>query len=133
MERITSVSQNLLAREWLNGTPITIQDTATITPQNSRYRKGAVFEFYVPPGTYDRLDFALTGTEVRIYIPKIYTNPVVLPPDVPAVMAFPGSYTVEEDRTTVIEVEIAPFESLRRFQDSFVFDRKIQVVNVTIL
>ncbi|MBP1647553.1 MAG: hypothetical protein H6Q30_998 [Bacteroidetes bacterium] len=133
MDRITSVSQNMLAREWLDGTPITIRDTATITPQNSRYREGTVFEFYAPPGTYDRLDFALTATEVATYIPKIYINPVVLPPGVPAVMSFPGSYTLQEDRTTVVEVEIAPFESLLRFQDSFLFNRKMQIISVTML
>ncbi len=133
MDRITSVSQNLLAREWLDGTPITIRDTATITPQNSRYREGTVFEFYAPPGTYDRLDFALTATEVATYIPKIYINPVVLPPGVPATMSFAGSFTIQADRTTEVEVEIAPFESLLRFQDAFLFNRKIQILSVTLL
>lgn len=129
--RIQSVEQNLLAREWLNGTPITIQDTAAITPQNSRYRKGTIFEFYVPPGTYDRLDFALTAEEVATYIPKIYINPIVLPPGVPAVMSFPGTYTISDDRTTEVVVEIAPFESLSRYQDAFLFNRKVQIISVT--
>ena len=132
-DRIQSVQQNLLAREWLDGTPITIKDTATITPQNSRYMKGTVFEFYVPPGTYDRLDFALTATEVATFIPKIYINPIVLPSGVAAVMSFPGSYTVQEDRTTEVVTEIAPFESLHRFQDAFLFDRKMQIISITVL
>lgn len=132
-ERIQSVEQNLLAREWLNGTPITIQDTATITAQNSRYRKGTVFEFYVPPGTYDRLDFALTAREVATYIPKIYINPIVLPPGAAAVISFPGNYTLEENRTTEVTVEIAPFESLRRYQDAFLFERKVTIVSVKTL
>lgn len=130
-ERIQSVQRNLLAREWLDGTPITLQDTATITPRNSRYRKGIVFEFYVPPGNYDRLDFALTASEVSTYIPKIYVNPIILPPGVAPVMSFPGNYTVQEDRTTEVIVEIAPFESLHRFQDAFLFDRKVLIVSVT--
>jgi hypothetical protein len=132
-DRIPSAQQNLLAREWLDGTPITIRDTATITGTNSRYRKGTVFEFYAPPGTFDRLDFALTATEVATYIPKIYINPIVLPPGVPAVMSFPGSFTMQEDRTTEVVMEIAPFESLQRYQDSFLFNRKIVVVSVTTL
>ncbi len=132
-DRIQSVQQNVLAREWLDGTPITIRDTTTITPQNSRYRKGTVFEFYVPPGTYDRLDFALTATEVATYIPKIYINPIVLPSGVAPVMSFPGTYTISDDRTTEVVVEIAPFESLHRYQDAFLFDRKIQIISVTTL
>ena len=133
MDRIPAAQQNLLAREWLDGTPITIRDTATITGTNSRYRKGTVFEFYAAPGTYDRLDFALTATEVATYIPKIYINPIVLPPGVPAVMSFPGSIALQEDRTTEVVVEIAPFESLQRYQDAFLFNRKVTIVSVTTL
>lgn len=133
MDRIPAVQQNLLAREWLNGTPVTIQDTTTITPQNSKYRVGTVFEFYVPPGTYDRLDFALTAQEVVTYIPKIYNNPIVLPPGATPVMSFPGTYTLQEDRVTEVVVEIAPFESLHRYQDAFLFDRKITIVSISTL
>jgi hypothetical protein len=129
-ERKSSDTLNALGREWLNGTAITWQDTAEITPRNSRYRKYVVFESYVPPGTYDRLIFALTASEMEIFTPKHYVNPVSLPPGVTPSMEFVGSYTVAENGVTEISLEIEPYKSLRRYQDQFYFERKISVVGV---
>jgi hypothetical protein len=121
--RIPGDTVNIIGREWLDGTPITREDTAIISTTNSRYRKYTVFESYVPPGTYDRLQFALTGREVLTYYPKIYQNPVELPPGENSVMSFVMSFQVNEDRVTQIEIEIYPFKSLQRHRDSFYFSR----------
>jgi hypothetical protein len=129
-ERKNSDTVNILGREWLNGTAITTQDTAEITPRNSRYTKYVVFESYVPPNTYDRLTFALTASEMEIYIPKHYVNPVSLPPGEAPSMDFTGSFAVTENGVTEISLEIAPFKSLYRYQDEFYFRRQISVVSV---
>ena len=131
--RKTSDTMNALGREWLNGKPITWQDTDEITPRNSRYRSYVVFESYVPPGTYDRLTFAITATEMEIFIPKHYLNPVGLPPGIAPSIDFTGSYTVHESGVTQVEVEIQPYKSLRRYQDQFYFERKVSVVRVQAL
>ena len=132
-ERKTSDTVNALGREWLNGTPITYLDTETITAQNSRYRKYTIFESYVPPGTYSRLTFALTASEMEIFIPKHYLNPVGLPPgDVPS-LDFAGTFTVQENGVTQVEVEVLPYKSLRRYQDQFYFERKVSIVRVQML
>lgn len=130
IERIESDTVNLLAREWLNGTPINIRDSVTITPQNSRYRKFTVFEWFLSPGTYDQLEFTLMADEVVTYIPKLYVNPIQLPPGSPPQLFFVTPFSIQEDRVTQIDVEILPFQSLHRYQDSFLFDRKMQVVRV---
>ncbi len=133
IERIESDTVNLLAREWLDGTPINIRDSVAITPQNSRYRKFTIFEWYLSPGTYDKLQFTLMADEVLTYIPKLYVNPIQLPPGIPPQLFFPTPFSIEEDRVTQIDIEILPFQSLHRYQDSFLFDRKMQVVRVQTL
>jgi len=60
-------------------------------------------------------------------------NPIQLPPGTAPQLFFPAPFSIQEDRTTEIALEIEPFRSLSRYQDSFLFDRKIQVVAVRIL
>jgi hypothetical protein len=129
-ERKASDTVNALAREWLNGEPITYRDTAKITPSNSRFRKFVIFESYAPPGSYTRMSFSLTATEMEIFIPKHYLNPVTLPPGVPPSMTFQTSISVTEGGVTEVELEIAPYQSLRRYQDQFYFDRQVVVKRV---
>jgi hypothetical protein len=130
IQRVQSDTVNILAREWLSGIPITIRDSVAITPANSRYRKFTIFEWAVPPGTYDMLQFGLLAEEVATYIPKLYVNPVQLPPGVSSTLYFPVSFSIQEDKVTQIEVEISPFKSLHRYQDSFLFDRQVRVAGI---
>jgi hypothetical protein len=129
--RISSDTVNLLAREWLTGVPINIRDSVVITAANSRYRKFVIFEWVVPPGTYDLLQFSLMASEIDTYIPKLYINPLLLPPGVGPQVYFPVSFTVQDDRVTQIDLTIAPFKSLHRYQDSFLFDRQMKVAGIT--
>lgn len=129
-ERKGADTVNILAREWLDGTPITPRDTARITPQNSRWVSYVVFESYVPPGDYDGLYFSLTATEMEIWIPKHYLNPVQLPPGVEPGMRFDIPFTVVDGGVTEIKLEIYPYQSLSRYRDAFYFDRQIVVSNV---
>jgi hypothetical protein len=111
-QRIQSDTVNLLGREWLDGSPITIRDSITITPSNSRYRRYTIFEWFVPPGTYDELEFSLIAGEVVTYIPKLYNNPIQLPPGTKPGLFFSSSITVQENTTTQVDIVIAPFKSL---------------------
>ncbi len=133
IDRIESDTVNLLGREWLDGTPITIRDSTTITPQNSRYRKYTIFEWYLPPGDYEQLEFVLMADEVITFIPKLYVNPIQLPPGTAPQMFFSIPLSIQEDRVTEVEMEILPFQSLSRYQDSYLFDRKMTVVSVRTL
>jgi len=128
--RIPVDTVNILKREWLNGTPITPSDVAEITAKNSRYVRYTIFESYAPPGEYDKLQFNLTANEVLIFIPKNYANPIQLPPGVLPQVEFKRSIQVNEGRVTQIDIEIYPFQSLRRYRDSFLFDRKMEIVGV---
>jgi hypothetical protein len=129
-ERKGADTVNILAREWLDGSPITPRDTMRITPQNSRWINYVVFESYAPPGNYDRVYFSLTATEMEIFIPKHYLNPVQLPPGVQPGMSFDIPFTVVEGGTTEIRLEIYPYQSLSRYRDAFYFDRQVVVSDV---
>lgn len=129
--RIVSDTVNIIGREWLNGVPITANDTTTITTANSRYIKYVIFETYVQPGVYNRLEMNLNGMEVDTYIPKLYQNPIRLPDSTSAVIGFDQSYTVSEGRTTEINLEIDPFGSLTRYRDLYVFSRKMKIIRVS--
>jgi|GEM_PF-708288 len=128
--RISGSTVNILAREWLNGVPITYTDTAEITSRNSRYIKYTVFESPVPPGDYDRLHFGLRASEMLINYPKRYVNPVQLPQGVSPLLEIPLSLTLQDGKITEVELEIYPFRSLRRYRDSFLFDRIIEVTRI---
>jgi hypothetical protein len=130
IDRIESDTVNLLAREWLTGVPINIRDSVAITATNSRYRKFIIFEWVVPPGNYDLLQFSLLADEIATYVPKLYINPLQLPPDVGPQVIFPAAFSVQDDKTTEINIEISPFKSLHRFQDSFLFDRQMKIVSI---
>ena len=124
---------NALAREWLNGIPITTQDSDSITVRNSRFRSFVIFESYVPPGSYQKLTLSVTASEMEFFIPKHYLNPVALPPGVTPTMEFPVSVTVNEQGVTEVTLELSPYKSLRRYQDQFYFERKLVVKQVRLL
>jgi hypothetical protein len=130
IDRIQGSTVNILHREWLNGVPIKKTDITEINTKNSRYRTDVVFECFVPPGTYDSLTFTLTATEILIFIPKVYQNPVQLPPGTRPQMQLSTNMTVNEGRVTQVNLEILPFGSLSRYRDSYLFDRKVRVVGV---
>lgn len=128
--RVPGDTVNIIKREWLNGVPIKPTDFTEINTRNSRYIKYVVLESYVPPGEYDSLAFALTANEILTFVPKVYMNPVQLPPETHPQMQFPARITVNEGRVTEVNLEIFPFSSLYRFRDSYLFGRKIKVVSV---
>ncbi|MBM4160363.1 MAG: hypothetical protein FJ217_04595 [Ignavibacteria bacterium] len=128
--RVPGDTVNIIRREWLSGVPIKPTDFTEINTRNSRYIKYVILESYVPPGEYDSLAFALTANEILIFLPKVYMNPVQLPPGTHPQMQFPAKITVNEGRVTQVDLEIFPFSSLYRYRDSYLFGRKIRVASV---
>jgi hypothetical protein len=102
---------------------------------NYSYPKYTVFETYIPPGQYDSLQVGLSPAPspfdfVRIGAMEI---PVELPPDEGVLMNFNCEFTVHEDDTTEIVLEIEPLESVRRYRDSYLFYRDIKVTDIRYL
>jgi hypothetical protein len=70
------------------------------------------------------------ASEIDTYIPKLYINPLQLPPGVGPQVYFPISFTVQDDKVTEIDLTISPFKSLHRYQDAFLFDRLMKVAGI---
>lgn len=131
IDRIAADTVNLLQRQWLDGRLVnTTTDPFEIPRWQTQYVGYTVFEWHTPPGTYDKLQFALTGIEVFVAIPRQFNNPLQLPEGVSSVMDFPASITVEKGKVTEVQMEIDPFKSIRRYRDSYIFDRVLKIKNI---
>lgn len=128
--RINGDTVNIIAREWLDGTPISPADATPIHATNSRYIRHVVFESNVPPGDYDQFEMSLIGKEMDIFIPKIFQNPIRLPEGTKSALGFTNSITIREGATTEVDIEIDPFSSLQRYRDLFLFNRKVRVTGI---
>ncbi len=102
---------------------------------NYSYPKYKVFETYIPPGQYDSLQVGLSPAPSPFDIVRIgaMVIPVELPPDEQVLMNFDCEFTVHEDDTTEIVLEIKPLESVRRYRDSYLFCRDIKVTDIRYL
>ncbi len=134
IDRIGETYVNLIQRQWLDGRLILPSDSVfDVDAYKSRYVGETVFEWYVSPGTYDKLQFNLKGFEVFVARPRQFRNPLQLPDGTTAIMNFQQSIQVDAGRVTQIDLEVYPFQSIRRYKDSYLFDRKVKITRVQIL
>ena len=120
-----------------------------IKKENNTYKKILIYESYVPPNNYDKLQIGLNAQEIRvsrIYTRYFYdaqgniidskldttsiTNPVHLPDDASPQMDFEQPFEVKENKITEIVLQINPLSSLQRYKDSYLFVRQVEVIDV---
>ena len=94
------------------------------------YQPHIVFESFVPPGTYDSLEFTISAQRVRI---SGFTIPVSRPPGMSLLETIPHEFAVEDNRTTEIVVQISPFQSVQRFRDRYQFIPVLSVLEHRLL
>ncbi len=94
---------------------------------NGEYQKYTLYESYVPPEEYSRVQFGINAEQMRISRLDI---PVLLPPDSSLLVDFYQDFKVEENKITEIIFQISPFKSVERFKDVYYFMRKIEIVDV---
>jgi hypothetical protein len=130
IDREPSLSFNLLQRQWPDGRLVGGTDPFEIQRSKTMPTRYTIFEWYTPPGTYDKFQFGLIGVEVFVAIPRQFNNPLQLPEGVSSVMDFTQPITVNAGRVTQLDLVIDPYKSIRRFKDSYIFDRKVSVSQV---
>ncbi len=131
IDRNNSDTINILQRAWLDGRLITPTDPVfDVEAYKSKYVGSKVLEWYVPPGTYDKLQFNFKGIEIFVARPRQFRTPLQLAEGVTSVMNFNHTITVSAGRVTEVNLEILPFQSIRRYKDSYLFDRKVSVAGV---
>lgn len=131
INRNSSDTINILQRAWLDGRLITPNDPVfDVEASKSKYVGSKVIEWYVPPGTYDKLQINLKGIEIFVARPRQFRTPLQLAEGISPLMNFNQTVTVNAGRVTEISLEILPFQSIRRYKDSYLFDRKVSVASV---
>jgi len=98
--------------------------------EETTYKKYKIYESFAPPDKYDRLQFGLTASTMKIGEYKI---PVELPPDENVLLDFYDDFEIYENDTTEINIQIAPFRSVERYRDSYLFNREVNIVSVNYL
>lgn len=91
------------------------------------YMRYTVYETEVPPGNWDKLEFGMTADQLKI---GTFRVGVELPTQADRLMTLAEEITIAEGDTTVINLQIQPFQSVARYGDQFIFNRKVQILSV---
>ena len=91
------------------------------------YNDFKIFESHLPPMQYKSLTVGIIASVLEI---GPYRIPISLPSGVDGVLAIPVDFIVSENSVTKITLSIKPFESMTRYQDSYVFDRMLEVKSI---
>ncbi len=92
------------------------------------YKTYVVYESYVPPGDYTKLQVGVTATLLKFR--DVAPIQLQLRPDDPLLLDFDIGFQVSENRVTEIMLQIDPLRSLIRYRDLYYFERKMRVLGV---
>lgn len=95
---------------------------------SSEYRKYVIFESYAPPGDYDRIQFGLKATVLRIS--NFDEIKVESPPNVNPLVDLYANFRVSENSVTEIGIQIKPFQSIQRYRDTYQFYPNLEIKSV---
>lgn len=92
------------------------------------FAKYTIFESYVPPGNYDRIEFGITGDLVKL---GYFEIPVKMPTGESSKKDLERAFRIEEDAMTEVTIQISPFKSVTRFKDSYLFRPVLEITDIT--
>jgi len=99
-----------------------------IRKENGQYREYVIFESYVPPGEYDRIQFGLKATVLRIN--NFDEIRIESPPDANPLQDLYVNFKISENKITEINVKLKPFQSIKRYRDTFQFYPMLELKDV---
>ena len=91
------------------------------------YKTYPVYESYVPPGDYTKLQIGVTATLLKL---REVAVSLQLRPNDPLLLDFDVGFQVSENKITEIMLQIDPLRSLTRYRDLYYFERKMRVLGV---
>ena len=86
-----------------------------------------LFSSFLPPGRYDRVQFGLTASELRI---GGFTVPVAPEPGATLLLDLPVDFEIVEEGTTEVRLVMHPLASVSRYRNVFRFDPEVEVGGV---
>lgn len=92
------------------------------------YKTYVVYESYVPPGDYTKLQVGVTA--VLLNLRDVAPIQLQLQPGDPLLLDFDIGFRVSENRVTEIMLQIDPLQSLTRYRDLYYFERRMRVLGV---
>jgi len=98
-----------------------------IERKSGQYTQFTIFDSYVPPGDYTNLQFGLNSNLVKIGYLEI---PVKLPSGETAMRNLEQSFQIYENQTTEIKIQISPFQSVKRYRDSYQFIPEMKIIDI---
>ncbi len=96
--------------------------------ESGTYKTYPVYESYVPPGDYTKLQIGVTATLLKLR--DVAPIQLQLRPDDPLLLDFDVGFQVSENKITEIMLQIDPLRSLTRYRDLYYFERKMRVLGV---
>lgn len=99
-----------------------------IKRKNNEYKKYTIFESYVPPFEYHKIEIGLTSNIVRLS--NFDDIKVESPNDYDVFVDLQEDFEVFENEITEINIFIKPFKSITRFKDSYRFVSEVRIVNI---
>jgi len=105
---------------------------------SNNYKRFTVFESYVPPGDYTKLEFGISPSsdnnlKIVANSGKKFENPVELPPGEKLLVGFDQDFIVYSKKVTQINVQVSPFQSIKRYRDIYLFYRIMKITGVEYL
>lgn len=90
-----------------------------------------IFETHLPPQTYNELQFGLDADSISVNNQYTFLDiGVDLAQGEEQPYRLETDYTITENDTTVIHLQIRPFESITRFRDSYRLSRNVEIVEI---
>jgi hypothetical protein len=97
-----------------------------IRRENGQYQRFTIFETYVPPGPYNKIEF---GIDTRFLKLKNFDLIEVITPD-NYFLELPTSFDVKLNATTEVNVRVKPFQYIIRYRDIYLFQPEMEIVGV---
>jgi len=95
--------------------------------ENGEYKQFTIFESYVPPGDYDKIQFGMNSNILKF---SGFDEIKVETLDESKFVDLYHDFEVSANRTTEISIQISPFKSISRYKDSYRFSPQVQITNV---
>lgn len=95
--------------------------------KDGQYQKFTIYESYAPPNSYDKLQFGVTASLLKM---GFFNIPVQLRPGDALLVDLTANFDIKENQTTEIFVQISPFKSVVRYKDTYYFTRQMQIIDV---
>ncbi|MCI0514692.1 hypothetical protein L0128_15870 [candidate division KSB1 bacterium] len=98
-----------------------------IEKKENTFERYVIFESYLPPFEYDRIQFGITALVVSLGNLEI---PIQSPPNTTPFVTLPQNFKIMENRVTEINLQLSPFKSVKRYRDSYHFIPQMQIIDV---